>query len=95
MESISQKARQYRLPNPTTSEDLGCYWEHVLNYGDKVLLAGYHYSLPGTSHYFAAIYEHLDNDRSCEGAIGLYAVSDVMFEDEGHAIQWAIKEACK
>ena len=38
--TIKEAERTYRLPNPTTAEDLGCRWSHVLNYGDRVLLAG-------------------------------------------------------
>jgi len=40
--------------------------------------------------YFFAVYEHLDDDLSCEGTIGLREVSGVDFEDEGHAIAWAL-----
>ncbi|MBQ9663311.1 MAG: hypothetical protein IJV40_09195 [Oscillospiraceae bacterium] len=89
--TIKEAERTYRLPNSATAEDLGCRWSHVLNYGDKVLLAGYYYQHNRPS-YFAAVYEHLDEDKSCEGAIGLRAVSDVIFEDEGAAIAWCIRQ---
>ena len=88
--TIKEAMRTYRLPNPTTAEDLGCRWSHVLNYGDRVLLAGYYYNGAKKPSYFAAVYEHLDEDKSCEGAIGLKAVSDVEFLDEGHAVAWAL-----
>ena len=42
--------------------------------------------------YFGAVYEHLDNDLSSEGTIGLAAVSDVEFEDYGHEIAWAMQQ---
>ncbi len=88
--TINEGMRTYRLPNPTTSEDLECRWSKVLDYGDKVLLAGHYYNGKGKPSYFAAVYEHLDDDLSCEGTIGLREVSGVEFEDAGHAIAWAI-----
>ena len=84
--------RTYRLPNSTTPEDLECRWSKILNFGDKVLLAGYYYNGAGKPSYFGAVYEHLDDDLSCEGTIGLYAASEVAFEDDGHAIAWAMQE---
>ena len=41
--TINEAMRTYRLPNPTTPEDLECRWSKILNFGDKVLLAGYYY----------------------------------------------------
>ncbi|WP_342718862.1 hypothetical protein [Hornefia porci] len=35
----------------------------------------------------------MDDDLSCEGTIGLAAVSEVEFEDNGHAIAWAMMNA--
>ena len=89
--TIKEAMRTLRLSNPTTAEDLGCRWSHVLNYGDKVLLAGHYYQHNKPS-YFAAVYEHLDEDKSCEGTIGLKTVSEVEFADEGTAIAWAIQQ---
>ena len=76
--TINDAMRTYRLPNPTTPEDLECRWSKVLNFGDKVLLAGYYYN------------GHLDDDLSCEGTIGLRSASEVAFEDDGHAMAWAM-----
>ena len=90
--TINEGMKKFRLPNPTTSEDLECRWSMVLNFGDKVLLAGHYYNGKGKPCYFGAVYEHLDDDLSCEGAIGLRAVSDVAFEDDGNAIAWAIRQ---
>ena len=81
--TINDAMRTYRLPNPSTPEDLECRWTKVLNFGDKVLLAGHYYT-------FGAVYEHLDDDLSCEGIIGLRTASEVAFEDDGHAIAWAM-----
>ena len=86
---------KYRLQNPTTPEDLemrfGGMDGKVLNFGDKVLVAGYFWNGPGQPSYFAATYEYLDEgDHDCESTIGLRAVSEVEFEDDGHAIAWAM-----
>lgn len=89
--TINEGMRKYRLPNPTTPEDLGCRWSKTLTFGEKVLVAGFFYQ-HNKPCYYGAVYEHLDDDLSCEGAIGLAAVSEVEFEDEGHAIAWAINQ---
>ena len=68
---INDAMRTYRLPNPTTPEDLESRWSKVLNFGDKVLLAGYFYNGKGEPSYFGAVYEHLDDDLSCEGTTAL------------------------
>ena len=87
--TINEAMRTLRLPNPTTSEDLETLWSKVLNYGDRVVMAGHYYQYNKPC-WFGAVYEHLDADLSCEGAIGLTSVSDVIFEDEGHAVAWAL-----
>ena len=89
---IEKAMRTYRLPNPTTQEDLECRWSKVLNFGDKILLAGYYYHGKGKPCYYGAVYEHLDDDLSCEGTIGLRAVSEVAFSDNGSAIAWALAQ---
>ena len=91
--TINEGMRTYRLPNPTTAEDLECRWSKLLTYGDKVLIAGYYYNGQNKPCYFGAVYEHLDDDLSCEGTIGLAEVSEVEFEDDGHAIAWAMQNA--
>ena len=42
--TINEGMQMLRLPNPTTPEDLECRWSKILNFGDKVLLAGYYYN---------------------------------------------------
>ncbi len=42
--TINDAMKTYRLPNPTTPEDLECRWGKLLNYGDKVVIAGYFFS---------------------------------------------------
>ena len=90
--TLSKAMRTYRLPETSTPEDLGCGWTCTLDFGNKVLLAGYYYSGKGKPSYFGAVYEHLDDDLSCEGTIGLAAASEVEFFDNGHAIAWAMQQ---
>ena len=94
--TINEGMKKYRLPNPTTSEDLEMRFSgmdgKILNFGDRVLMAGYYWNGKGQPSYFGVVYEHLDDDLSCEGAIGLRAVSEVEFEDDGHAIAWALAQ---
>lgn len=87
--TINEAMRTYRLPNPTTPEDLECRWSKVLNFGDRVLVAGYYYQ-HNKPCYYGAVYERLGDDMTCEGAIGLRAASEVEFLDDGHAIAWAM-----
>jgi len=90
--TITEAMRTYRLPNPTTPEDLECSWNKVLNFGDKVILAGHYYSGMNRPCYYGAVYEFLTDDHTCEGTIGLAAASEVEFEDDGHAIAWAMAQ---
>ena len=62
--TINEATRTYRLPNPTTPEDLECRWSKVLNFGDKVLLAGYYYNGKNKPCYFGAVYEHSERFTS-------------------------------
>ena len=77
--TINEAMRTYRLPNPTTSEDLEMRFSgmdgKVLNFGDKVLVAGYFYNGRNQPSYFGAVYEYLTEDHSCEGTLGLRAAS--------------------
>lgn len=90
--TINEAIKTYRLPNPTTPEDLETRWSKVLTFGDRVLLAGHYFTGKNKPCWYGAVYEHLDEDLSCEGTIGLRAVSEVEFQDEGHAIAWAMKQ---
>ena len=91
--TINDAMRKYRLPNPTTPEDLECRWSRLLNFGDRVVIAGYYYNGQNKPCYFGAVYEFLSEDHTCEGAIGLRDASGIEFEDDGHAIAWAISRA--
>ena len=94
--TINEGMKKYRLPNPTTSEDLEMRFSgmdgKILNFGDRILMAGYYWNGKGQPSYYAAVYEHLDDNLSCEGAIGLRVVSDVEHTDDGHAIAWALAQ---
>ena len=92
MKNLEKLARTFRLPETTTPENLACNWSTTLNFGDKVLLAGYYYNGRNANSYFAAIYTHTDSDLSCEGEIRLTAVSEEMFEDNGHALAWGMAQ---
>ncbi len=94
--TINEGMKKYRLPNPSTNEDLEMRFSgmdgKVLNFGDRVLVAGYFWNGQGKPSYFGAVYEHLDDDLSCEGTIGLREVSEVEHTDDGHAIAWALAQ---
>ena len=81
MKNLEKLARTFRLPETTTPENLACNWSCTLNFGNKVLLAGYFYSGRNANSYFGAVYEYITDDHTCEGEIRLTAVSDEMFED--------------
>jgi hypothetical protein len=87
---MKNNARTFRLPEATTPENLGCDWSTTLNFGDKILLAGYYYNGRGKNSFFGAVYTFTTDDHSCEGEIRLTAVSDEFFSDNGHAIAWAM-----
>ena len=42
--TINEATKKYRLPNPTTPEDLECRWSKVLTFGDKIVMAGHYYN---------------------------------------------------
>ena len=93
MSEMTKRAETYRLPNPSTPEDLECRWSKTLTFGNKVILAGHFYNGMNKPSYFGAVYEFLTEDTTCEGMIGLKEVSGIDFEDDGHAIAWAIGKA--
>lgn len=89
MKKVEMNARTFRLPECSTQEMLECHWNVVLKFGGKVLLAGYYYTGTGLD-WFGAVYGFSTDDQSCEGRIHLRNVSQEFFEDEGHAIAWAM-----
>lgn len=88
--TIKEAKSTYRLPNTTTPEELECRWSKLLTFGNRVVIAGYFFNGRNKPCYFGATYEFLGDDHTCEGPIGLRAASEVEFEDDGHAIAWAM-----
>ena len=54
-------------------------------------MAGYYYSYKEPC-YYGAVYEYTTEDHTCEGEVRLAAVSDERFEDNGHALAWAMAQ---
>ena len=87
------KAETYRLPTASTPENLEMRLMHnsgaILTFGDRILVAGYFYSPNGRS-YYGAVYRFTTTDHTCEGQVELVSISEDTFEDNGHAIAWAM-----
>ena len=93
MSKLIELAQKYMLDLKSTPEDLELEWDTTLRYGNRILMAGHRYN-PDGKNWFAAVYEFLDdNETSEEDFIGLREVSEERFEDNGHAIAWAIQNA--
>ena len=91
MMNIEKRAKEYRLPMTSTPENLEMSFSKLLTFGNKVLVAGYFYTYKGNCYYGAA-YEFTGSDHTCEGEVKLTAVSEERFEDDGHAIAWAMQQ---
>ena len=94
--NLNDGMKKYLLRTPTTPEELemrfyGNEGKTIL-YGDRVLVAGHFWMGSGRPSYYGAVYEFLSDDHSCEGEIGLRAVSEVEHIDEGHAIAWGMAQ---
>ena len=61
--TIEKAMRTYRLPNPTTPEDLACGWSKTLTFGDRLLVAG-HYYQHNRPCYYGAVYLYGNADRA-------------------------------
>ena len=94
MKNLEKLARTFRLPETTTLENLETRFytssATFLTFGSKILMAGYFWNGPKNPCYYGAVYTFTASDHSCEGEIRLTAVSEVAFEDNGHAIAWAM-----
>ncbi|VYU06838.1 Uncharacterised protein [Veillonella ratti] len=80
----------YQLAEFKTSERLEMRGYTVLNFGNKVLMAGTHFDR-GEYYWFGAVYEYTTDEHYCDSEIQLKCVSDTLFEDNGHAMEWAMK----
>ncbi len=87
------KADTYRLQRITTPENLETRLLNnggtILTFGDRILVAGYFYDPNGHS-YYGATYRFTTADHTCEGRVELASISENTFEDDGHAIAWAM-----
>ena len=92
--TLQEKAKAYHMPMMSTPEDLESrYLEHddtILKYGDRILIASYYWSGPGEGPWVAAVYEFLQESQDVDDEVGLRTISEERFEDDGHAIAWAI-----
>ena len=91
----AQKADTYGLQGITTPERLEMRFAYgngkTINFGDFTLIAGYYYK-PNSGCYFGAVYRFSTDNHTCEGKVELISISDDTFEDDGHAIAWAISK---
>ncbi len=86
----ARRAAELRVPAESTSENLECQGFKVLTFGNRILAVGYYYMGMNKPGYYAAAYEFTGSDHTCEGSISLKALSQVEFEDDGHAFAWAM-----
>ena len=86
---MTRTYRDYRFDTSTTMEELemNCNsYGAVLKHGDKVILAVMNYK----GETLAAVYESRSGHLDIESEIELTEIADQTFEDNGHAVAWAI-----
>ena len=93
MQEIEMTRETFRLPTITTQEQLESRFHFVLKFGDRILLAGYYYIGQHSADWYAASYRFTGPGRSCEDTVVLERISDQFFEDEGHALLWAMQNS--
>ena len=84
-------AREYRVPETSTPEELECRGFKTLIFGKKIICLGYYYTYGKTGHY-AAVYEFTGKRTTCEDECKLIALSENTFEDDGHAAAWGLQK---
>lgn len=84
-------ANMYRLPMVTTPECLASNYHVTVEFGNRVMIVGFWYSFKSPC-YYGAVYEHTDNNLTCEGEVKLVAISEKRFVDDGHAMKWALAQ---
>ena len=95
MSRMTEMANGYLVAMRTTPEELEGRerWGKIIRYGDRILVAGHRYQRDGKD-WIGMVYEFLDdNATDVEDFIGIREISAERFEDEGHAIEWAIRNA--
>lgn len=87
-----KKTHKLGLPESSTPEELEIRFNHskFLTFGEQVLMAGYRYNGLDDNGYYGAIYGFTSDKHSCEDEIRLIKISDELFADDGHAIEWAM-----
>lgn len=94
MTDLEKKADKYRLNLTTTPEHIKVDFftcdAVFLDFRDKILMSCYTWK--NKTGYYAAIYQFTTDNHDCDGIIELVKVSDELFEDNGHAIEWALKQ---
>ena len=95
MTALAEKRNTLRLRWRETPEDLYKLVLHegaaIVPYNDKMIMAGWYYNGPEAPGWYGAIYERLeDGPLHPEMDLGLACISAKFYEDEGHAIEWAI-----
>lgn len=95
MAALDKRRKELRLRWRETPESLDRLVLHegatTVLYGDKILLAGWNFNGIGEPSWYGAVYETLgDEYQGPETDLGLAAISPGFFEDDGHAIEWAI-----
>lgn len=93
MQEIEMTHETFRLLTIATQERLEERFHVVVKFGDLVILAGHYYTGEHSPSWYSAVYRFTGPGRSCEDTIALCRLSDQFFEDEGHALQWAMKNS--
>ncbi len=91
MQEIEMTRETFRLPTITTQEQLESRFHVVVKFGDRVILAGHYCTGEHSPSWYSAAYRFTGPGRSCEDTIVLCRISDQFFEDEGHALLWAMQ----
>ena len=84
---------RYRVPTRTTEEILETSWHHTVKYGEYVIIAG-HYWWVGAegSNWYAGIFQYIDdNKKNVDDDMELVELTEIEFEDPGHAYRWAFE----
>ena len=92
--NTAAKATERRLPLSSTPGNLEMNFSTVLTFGGHTLVAGHFYN-PSGKCYFGAVYALTTGDHTCEGEVRLVSTSEELFEDNGHAIAWAMANSMK
>ena len=89
--NMKDLAREYRLPEKSTPEQLEVSGLKTIDYGCETICLGYYYSPDGKS-YYAATYAFTGKGKhTCEDECILKYITPERYEDEGHALKAEIQ----